>query len=291
MMRAVRWIRGHPVAVGLPTLIVALLALDPMAAVASPVRRGAWYRGTGRQPHWPARGTGGVSGNFVVSFLVARNGRQVTQLSVERLYAFCARDNRMRDRYPLIGSVRVQRGSTFRAKLKDTFDIGDSPVELTGRFLSHGRARGTLRYRGRVGLNKDCKADGTWTAHAWPPPPPVKHFSGKTDQGTRVTFDRTIEHHPRVTNFNFGSLRGRTPSDWTCSASPYTPGLVPPWYPFALPVNNGRFSGKYVERGGGTWGVDISGRFDAKDRASGTLSYGDRGDCRIQADWTAHPAG
>jgi hypothetical protein len=226
-MRAVRWISGHRVALALLTLIVVLLGLEPMAAVALPVRRGAWYRGTGRQPHWPAGGTDGVSGNFIVSFLVARNGR----------------------------------------------------------------AGGTLLYRGRVGLNKGCKADGTWTARAWPPPPPVKHFAGKTDQGTRVTFDRTVEGHPRVTNFNFGLLRGTTPSDGTCSASPYTPGLVPPWYPFALPVNNGRFSGEYVERGGGTWDVDISGRFDAKDRASGTLSYGDRGDCHIQADWTAHPAG
>ena len=213
MMRVVRWIRGHPVAVALLTLIVALLGLEPMAAVASPVRRGAWYRGTGRQPHWPARGTGGVSGNFVVSFLVARNGRQVTQLSVGRLYAVCAReppDYGIPDGTPVTGSAHIRRDGTFRADLKDTFDIGDSPVELTGRFLSHGRARGTLRYRGR-GFDKDCKADGTWTAHAWPPPPPVQHFTGTTDQGTRVTFERTIERHPHVTDFDFGSFHGTTP--------------------------------------------------------------------------------
>ena len=168
----------------------------------------------------------------------------------------------------------------------DTFDRGDGPVVVTGRFLSHGRARGTLHYRGRA-FDTGCTADGTWTAHAWPPPLPVQHFTGTTDQGTRVTFERTIERRPRVTDFKFGSLHGTMP-DGQCSPGVTTATFGPPWGQFALPVNHGRFSGVY---GFGVGGAEISGRFDAKDRASGTVSYGDRGECTAHARWTAHPAG
>ena len=286
MMHGVRWINGHLGTVAPVTLIVALLGLEPIAAMASPVRRGAWYRGTGRQPHWPARGTGDSSGNFDVYFLATRNGRQVTHLGAS-VEVWCARKHWTRFPELVDLSAPIRRGSTFRTSLRALSSA--SPVELTGRFLSRGRARGTLRFRGR-GLDKDCNADGTWTAHAWPLPPPMKHFTGRTDQGTRVTFERTIERHPRVTGFNFGRLNGTVSSGGTCAYVLTTGGLEPPWYQFALPVNRGRFSGGYKDAGGAT-GIDISGRFDAKDRASGTLSYGDRGDCHIHAHWTAHPAG
>ena len=122
-------------------------------------------------------------------------------------------------------------------------DAAGTTTIVTGRFLSNGRARGTLRYRG-PGPYKGCNADGVWTAHAWPLPPPVEHFTGKTDRGTRVTFERTKERHPRVTAFSFGSLTHA--SGLQCGFEPVrTGGLEPPWYQFALPVNHGRFSGQY----------------------------------------------
>ena len=286
MMRIVRWIRGHLVAIALSASIVALLGLETMAAVASPARRGATYEGDGRQPHYS-------EGRFVLQFRVARNGRQVRELQVPYLDVDCTRDHReLQIPSPVVGSAHIRGGSTFRAVLRDGREgtaVG-GPVEFTGRFLSRGRARGTLRYRGR-GQYRDCKADGTWTAHVKPPPPPVRRFTGTTEQGTRVTFERTIERHPLVKRFDFGWLRATYA--WIgvqCGpvkvAAPL--GTEPWWNQFALPVNHRRFSGRYS----GFGSIYISGRFDAKDRASGTVSYGDRGDC-VTGDvhWTAHPAG
>ena len=73
MMCAVRRIKGHPVAVALLTLIVASLGLEPMAAVASAIRPSAWYRASGRQPHFSR-------GAFGLQFRVTPDGRRVTLL-------------------------------------------------------------------------------------------------------------------------------------------------------------------------------------------------------------------
>ena len=118
----------------------------------------------------------------------------------------------------------------------------------------------------------------------------MQHFIGTTDEGTRVTFQRTIERHPHVTRFDFGALDtyfGQT----TCGTVTVATGptLAPPFDQFALPVHHRSFSGSYFYE---VYGVDISGRFVAKDRASGTVSYGDRGDCVTGiVHWTARRAG
>ena len=105
-----------------------------------------------------------------------------------------------------------------------------------------------------------------------------------------MTFERTIERHPRVTRFNFGSLHtyvGQTSCGTVTVAT--GPELGPPFDPFTLPIHHRSFSGEYFYE---VYGIDISGRFDANDRASGTVSYGDRGDCVTGiVHWTAHRAG
>jgi hypothetical protein len=284
MMCAVRRIKGHPVAVALLTLIVASLGLEPMAAVASPIRPGAWYRASGRQPHFSP-------GAFGLQFRVTPDGRRITLLQPSSIVPVaCAPASRTLGPWPASGSAGIQHDGTFRAKLMN-IGVGDAAgttTIVTGRFLSNGRARGTLRYRG-PGPYKGCNADGVWTAHAWPLPPPVEHFTGKTDRGTRVTFERTKERHPRVTAFSFGWLTHA--SGLQCGFEPVrTGGLEPPWHQFVLPVNHGRFSGQYdsIEE----FSVRVSGRFDAKHHAAGTVMYGDRGDCNTtNVHWTAHRAG
>jgi hypothetical protein len=276
------WIPGV-----LSTLIVTLLALEAMPAVASPVRRGAWYRASGRQPHYSP-------GAFGLQFRVTRDGRQVTLLQLPAIVTVaCARAPRSLGLAPGYGSARIRHDGTFRVDLIATgvADAAGTTVTVTGRFLSNGRARGTLRYRGR-GTYKGCNADGIWTAHAWPPLPPVQHFRGTTTQGTRVTFERTIESHPRVLRFNFGSLRA-TKGVPGCAPVPSTTSSAfgPPWEFFTLPIKRRRFSGTYLGVDE-AYVVDVTGRFDAKDQVSGTVSYQDRVDCVTGVvRWTAHRTG
>ena len=118
----------------------------------------------------------------------------------------------------------------------------------------------------------------------------MQHFTGTTDQGTRVSFQRTIERHPRVTRFDFGSLRAVCGYTETVVTVVTGKTAWPPHDEFALPVDHGRFSGEYASRMY-DYGMSISGRFDAKDRASGTVSYRDRSDCMTgNVHWTAHRA-
>ena len=245
--------------------------------MASPVRRGSTYEGDGRPPHLSKR-------SFLLEFRVARDGRRLTVLNVWNLAAACGTVSHY---YPSFGfgPVQIRRDGTFRAESRDyTSDGRGIPVTVTGRFLSHGRARGTLRHRGRA-ARKGCNADGAWTAHVKGRPPRVQRFTGTTDKGTRVTFQRTIERHPHVTRFNFGSLR--TSCGYTETVMTGVNGW-PPYDEFALPVDQGRFSGEYTSSMG-DYGGRINGRFDAKDRASGTVSYRDRADCTIDTiHWTAH---
>jgi hypothetical protein len=222
-----------------------------------------------------------------MQFRVTRDGRRVTELHVWGLPAACTRPaGSYIDPSPDVGSARIRSGGTFRADLTATISgLAGSNVIVTGRFLSHGRARGTLDYRGPRGPQRGCTADGSWAAHVKPPPPPVQRFTGTTAAGTGVTFERTIERHPHVTRFDFGSLRTSCGNTTVVSTGPVT---EPPFDQFALPVNGRRFSGHY---GNHSFFINITGHFDTKNLASGTVRYGDRADCRTaRVAWTAHPA-
>ena len=169
-MCVVRPMKGHWVRIALLTAIVAVLGLEAVEAVASPVRRGATYEGDGRPPHFSKR-------TFLLEFRVARDGGRLTPLNVWNLAAACGPVSHY---YPSFGfgSAQIRRDGTFKAEMRDyTRDVRGIPVTVTGRFLSNGRARGTLQHRGRV-ARKGCNADGVWAAHVKGPPPPVQHFTG-----------------------------------------------------------------------------------------------------------------
>ena len=166
---------------GRSVLVVALAISLVLCATAgaAPVRRGATYEGRGRQPQFPLS-PGGPDGSFIIQFRATRDGRRVTELHVWGLPAACTRPARSYiDPSPAVGSARIRSGGTFRADLNATISgIAGSKVIVTGRFLSHGGARGTLDYRGPRGPQRGCTADGSWAARVKPPPPPVQHFTG-----------------------------------------------------------------------------------------------------------------
>ncbi len=157
-----------------------------------------------------------------MQFFVSPDRRSVMHLEVWDLPVAC-KGLRSTDlpSYLVVDSARIQRDGTFRTN----FGI-PGRITLTGRFLGHGRASGTVRYRVR-GPDKGCTADGIWTAHVSPPRPPVQHFAGTTSEGTRVTFERTIERHPRVTRFDFGLLRVKFPDGDSCGSRGVATGQVP----------------------------------------------------------------
>jgi hypothetical protein len=229
---------------------------------------------------------GGPNGSFPLQFRVARSGRQVTQLQVASLDCAMPQVGGYGEVEAGVGSARIRRNGTFRATL---MSASGNVVTMTGRFLAHGRARGTLRYRGR-GANKGCNVNGIWTARVKPPPPPVEHFTGTTEEGTVVTFERTIERDPHVTRFNFGSLSTALSNGQNCGHTIVATGLTDFGLffgaEFALSVHDGSFSGEYFYE----YYVDISGSFGANDQVSGTVSYGDRGGCSTGVvHWTAQP--
>ena len=256
-------------------LIAAVLGAGASAAVGSPVRRGATYDGRGIQPHFSLP-PGDADGSFILRLRVARSGRRVERVDVWALPVACR--GGYIDAMPEPGTAGIRRDGTFRTSLPAN---GNTPLVLAGRFLSHGRASGTVRYRGRGPL-KGCNADGIWTAQAKPPPPPVQHFVGTTSEGTRVTFERTIERHRHVTRFDFGSLRTN------CGPSGVATGteLGPPFDEFALPVEDNGFAGDYFDE---AFDIALTGSFSANSQASGTVSYVDRGGCRTgDVHWIAH---
>ena len=260
------------------TLIVAVLGAGARAAVTSPVQRGATYDGRGRQPRFLLPpGRGGPDGSFILRLRVASSGRRVERVDLWGLPVACSRSS-YTDAMAQPGSAGIRRDGTFRASLTAA---GGTALTLAGRFLPHGHARGTFHYRGRGPLT-GCNADGIWTAQVKPPPPPVQQFVGTTDEGTRVTFERTIERHPHVTRFDFGLLQTNCMPLKVATG----PELGPPFDEFALPVHNNRFSGDYFDE---AYDITITGSFGAKNRASGTVSFVDRGDCHTGGvRWTAH---
>jgi hypothetical protein len=266
-------------------VVLAMLGLDAIAAEASPARSGATYRGNGSQPHFVLMGPGSPNGTFIVQFRVAGNGRRLIQINVWGLVAVCGpRADGYQQPTPNAGSARIRRNGTFQAEMPNISDPG-SPVLLTGRFLSHGRARGAVTYRGRAG-SRGCNLNGVWTAQIKPAPPPVQPYVGTTSEGTTVTFELTIEPHPHVLRFNFGVLQYGLCGSVEVATGP-EPG--PPFDQFELPVDNQSFSGEYQPP---DRFVDITGSFDAQGDASGTVQYGDRSGCNMgMVPWTAQPTG
>ena len=280
------WIRRLCVPLVLVILAATVLEVGALGAVTNRAKRGAVYQGTGRQPNWP-HGYFPGAGTFSLQFRVASDRRHVTQIWAWNLNAFCGSRNRYpATPNPMLGSAPIRRDGTFQVDLKPTENGALSPVRVVGRFVTQDRASGTVRYRGHYRYPPlRCNADGTWTARVKPPPPPGQQFTGTTSQGTRVTFERTIERQPRVMRFDFGWLSCGT---WTQKVA--TGPLPQPGPPvqFSLPVRHGSFSGTYYDYGPDR--LDIAGRIDANNQARGTVRYQDRTCDTGAIAWTAHPA-
>lgn len=282
-----RWIRRPWVPIVLIVLAFAPVDVRAMGAAANRAKRGAAYAGDGRQAHFVLKG---YPRTFGLRFNVTPDGSWVRQARVWGLIAACG-PGRFMQPSPVVGSTPIRRDGTFRTGLRDTTaGAQGSPVTLTGRFLSGGRASGMLRYRGRGGF-KGCNADGTWTAHG-DPVPRVKHFAGTTTQGTGVSFERTVERRAHVMRFDFGLLRAhlRGQPQSSCGTVKVASGVVlGPATQFSLPVRHGRFRGVYDD--GGIYSVAVAGRIDARSRASGTVSYADRTCVTGTVGWTAQLSG
>lgn len=267
-------------------LLASLLVVQAAASTQSPVYRGATYEGKGHQTHFRKTGDAKNSG-FPLKFHVTRSGRRVTDLNVyPALLAYCThRVDVVNPHFRIVqatsvGSARIDSRGAFLTHIR----ANDGSLVASGQFLAAGRARGTVRFQGRAKY-RSCRASAVWHAVVMRYPP-VAHFAGSTAEGTAVTFERTIEKHPHVTRFAFGSLT--TSCGGTTSVGTGR-NFFPPYDEFALPIKDGSFSGSYSS---GDTSVDISGHLGANEQISGTVSYEDRGGCNTgTVAWTAQPAG
>jgi hypothetical protein len=117
------------------------------------------------------------------------------------------------------------------------------------------------------------------------PLPPLKHFTGTTSEGTVVTFALTIEKHPRVTHFDFGSLSTDCGESVTVTTGRE---ILPPYDEFTLPVRNNSFSGRYYAG----YSVAIHGHFGTNGAVTGTVHWADADECETSTiAWTAQAAG
>jgi hypothetical protein len=277
------WGRGRWLGIAV-AMFLGVLGLETAAAVASPIRSGASYQGSGSQQI-------GQNGVFAVQFRVARTGRELTQLQLSRFLVPCNSGQLSATTFG-VGSARIQANDTFRVAISPEVNA-TTPAwhafTVSGRFLRHGRARGTLRFRGSGPL-AGCNTSGIWTAVVTAHLPPEQIYSGTTDQGTPVTFLRVLGAHPHVKSFDFGALHSTT-GCYVASGVITLSNPVPPGNYFVLPVvevsGQPSFGGLWDY--GGDYLMTVNGTF-ANGQATGTVSYTDRGNCYTGVvQWTAYP--
>jgi hypothetical protein len=176
-------------------------------------------------------------------------------------------------------TVRLRHGS-FVASLRQVDlnsgrPIADSPIVITGRFVTAVKATGKLSFKGTEGDDRRCNARVSWTSTLRPL---NDHFVGKTSTGARVTFDRTVEPLPVVWNFSVGSVPAK------CGANADSVLTVADAY--LGRVRRGRFSASTEDADAEA--VTIRGSFTTPGSASGTASEDDRGGCYFTGiTWTA----
>ncbi len=103
-------------------------------------------------------------------------------------------------------TVSLRRNGSFVASLKlldsnSGHPSADSPIVVTGKFVTASKASGPISFEGTAADDKGCKARASWTATLRPL---NDHFVGRTSTGARVSFDRTVEPRPVVWNVSVG---------------------------------------------------------------------------------------
>lgn len=130
-------------------VVVTALAWAGIALAATPVKGGS-YTGT-------YKGTVGDS----ISFKVSSNGKKLTGLYVSTPFKCSGGCGGVPSGSN--GSAKITRKGTFKAKLKLVGPGGTKPIgtdTVVGRFLSHGRAKGTVTSHFSAGSG----AKASWTA-------------------------------------------------------------------------------------------------------------------------------
>jgi hypothetical protein len=260
-------------------MVALLLVLAPAALAATP-RRGRIYDAVaGRQN--PANG----NGQSFFSLDVSPGGGRVSVEPGEWDMPCTAGPSKGSDLAPSTATttVRLRHGS-FVASLRQVDlnsgrPIADSPIVMTGRFVTASKATGKISFKGSAADDRRCNAQVSWTSTLRPL---NDHFVGKTSTGARVTFDQTVEPHPVVWNFSVGTVPAK------CAGNGDSMLTVADAY--LGRVRRGRFSASTEDADAEA--VTIRGSFTTPGSARGTASEDDRGGCYFTGiTWTAQRTG
>jgi hypothetical protein len=257
--------------------MVALLLVVATAAFGATPRRGRIYDAVAGHQN-PANG----NGQSFFSLDVSPGGGRVSVPPGEWDMPCTAGPSKGSDLAPTTAAttVRLRADGSFAVSLRQLDlnsgrPIADSPLVITGRFVTAMKATGKISFKGKAADDKRCNARVGWTSTLRPL---NDHFVGETSTGARVTFDRTVEPHPVVWNFSVGTVPAK------CGANRNSVLTVADAY--LGRVRRGRFSASTEDAD--SEAVTIRGRFPTPGSATGTASEVDRGGCYFTGiTWTA----
>ena len=267
------------------TAIAAVVGVAALVAAASVLaahpRRARFYDAIAGKQN-PANGTG----QSFFTLTISRSGARVTVGSGEWDMPCTGGPAKGTDLAPTTAdrSVRLSRRGSFKISLRQIDEttgnpVADSPVVVSGKFVTGGSATGTLSFKGTASDDHGCNAHVSWKATLRPL---NDHFVGTTSGGAKVTFDRTVQRHSVIWNFSVGGVSA------TCTPSgTSTLDVVDA---FVGKVVNRKFSATTEDANAEA--VTIKGTFSTSKQASGTVSETDRGGCVFSdVHWTAQFTG
>ncbi len=238
--------------------LVLALATAAVAIAARPYK-GTVYKGT-------------TSQNGKVRFKTSKDGKRVGSFDFGVAQIQCdtspaGQTTEMRLKFG--GTLKVGGDGRFNGTVPDSV-TNEGAITIRGRFTSRGRAEGKVSY-----ADRGCIGQNTLTWKVKRPPPPVKPyknsvFKGKTSQNGAVRF-RTSRDGKRVWTLDFGNAQIQ------CDTA--EPGVLVTQrlkFPGTLRIRNGRFRGT-LPPDSNEGAIRVSGKFTSRGRATGTVSYLDRG--------------
>jgi hypothetical protein len=269
--------------IGVVTVVVALTLAVALAAsgLASGMRpRDGYYDGA------PAN-TDGNTISLVLELAVSGNGHRVSRIDPSYVDFTCLGNVDAGLLLPTNRTAVLSADDGFSVTLpsKDSESENGQPnqpngkVVLSGTFGTDGTVSGKLAFTGS-GLLHGCNRSIRWKGQARPL---MDYFTGTVTQGSNTatfSFYRTIETHPKTTDFSVGVLTA------TC-ASGSPPAQVSLQSGYSLAVHpNAKFGGNIFFTSGDAG--SISGAFQNATHATGKLAYVGRDDCSYNVPWSAH---